>query len=677
MASFSSRGPFTGFDFLAPSVSAPGVDVLASGANLQFHHPGFDDSDTTNDPAVAGDYGIISGTSMSSPHVAGVTALLRQLHSDWSGAEILSALMTTGTTAMRKEDGATPADIFDFGGGRIMPPDAARVGLVLDETVANFEAANPALGGDPATLNVASMVSNGCAPTCSWQRTVRNATDGPVSYHVSTSGAAGMQIEANPGSFSLDAGETQTLSITADVSQATKGVFNFGEVQLNPDAAQGTLTPPTQHIPVAAFFATSSDPNALTKSVDKETAGPGETVTYQIDVSNTGPEDVFNVSDVVPDNATFVPGSETEVVEGGTTLSAWQESGGTLTWSGTLDPTTNALVPSNFGGFLSLGSIGVDPLGCPSNCDDGGFTLSGFNIRYQGQDYDTVTLSVNGVVELGGESGLVVGAGNVRLPDPTLPNNLLAPFWTDMNLGDGGNWYAAILTDGVNLYDVISWEGVPRFDDPNTYSFQIWAIEGQDTVWFSYGEVPAIPDTNLTVGFEDSTGSFGTSYYFNGEGAAPEVNVDLLVSAIPGGHATLGFQAVVNGEIGDSVLNTVESSNSSATEHALAVTTLVFLDSDGDGVGDSVDNCTLVANPSQCDSDADNYGNACDGDFNNSGFVNYGDLAMLKQGFFGPSEPPTYSQLDMNCDGAINMTDLGTFKQVFGLPPGPSGAAGN
>jgi hypothetical protein len=65
---------------------------------------------------------------------------------------------------------------------------------------------------------------------------------------------------------------------------------------------------------------------------------------------------------------------------------------------------------------------------------------------------------VNGVVELGGESGLVVGAGNVRLPDPTLPNNLLAPFWTDMNLGDGGNWYAAILTDGVNLYDVISWE---------------------------------------------------------------------------------------------------------------------------------------------------------------------------------------------------------------------------
>jgi uncharacterized repeat protein (TIGR01451 family) len=676
MADFSSRGPYTGFEFLAPSVSGPGVDVLASGANLQFHHPGFDDADTANDPAVAGDYGIISGTSMSSPHVAGSSALMRQLHPDWTPAEILSALMTTGTTAMRKEDGVTPADPFDFGGGRIQPADAARVGLVLDETTENFEAANPALGGDPATLNVASLVSNACAPTCSWQRTVRNATEGAVSYHVSTSGAQGMNIEVSPASFSLDAGETQTLSITADVAQATGGVFNFGEIQLIPDALQGTLAAPTQHIPVAAFFSTSTDPTALAKTVDKSAVAPGDTVTYQIEVTNTGAEDVFNVSDVVPANATFVPGSETEVVEGGTTLSPWQESGGTLTWSGRLDPTTNALVPADFGGFLSLGSLGVPPLGCPSNCDDGGFIVDGFNIHYQGQDYDTVIMSVNGVLEVGGESGLVVSAGNVRLPDPGAPNNLLVPFWTDMNLGDGGNWYAAVLTDGVDFYDVFSWESVPRFDDPTTYSFQIWAVEGQDLVWFSYGEVPAIPADNLTVGFEDAAGLLGTSYYYNGEGTAPEVGTDLQVTSAAGGKATLGFQAVASGAVGDTILNIAESTNSSGTENALAVTT-IGNDSDGDGVGDDQDNCTLVPNASQCDSDGDNYGNACDGDFDNSGFVNYGDLAALKQGFFGPSEPPDYSELDMNCDGAINMTDLGSFKQAFGLPPGPSGLAGN
>ena len=72
-------------------------------------------------------------------------------------------------------------------------------------------------------------------------------------------------------------------------------------------------------------------------------------------------------------------------------------------------------------------------------------------------------------------------------------------------------------------------------------------------------------------------------------------------------------------------------------------------DSDGDGLFDFEDNCIEVPNPTQCDSDGDLYGNHCDGDFNNSGFVNFGDLGLLKVGFFGTSEPttmPTWSRTD-------------------------------
>ena len=669
MAGFSSRGPYTGLEFLIPSVSAPGVDVFASGANLQFHHPGFDTDDPNDDPSVAGDYGIIGGTSMASPHTAGSAALLHQLHSDWSLAEIQSALMTTGTTAMRKEDGVTPADPFDFGGGRIQPAEAARVGLVFDESIANFEAADPALGGDPSTLNVASLVSNDCAPTCSWQRTVRNATDGSVSYHVTTDAAQGMSIEVSPSDFSLEAGATQTLSITADVTIATKNAFNFGEVQLNPDAGDA----PVQHVIVAAFYATSSDPDTLVKAVDKEGAAPGATLTYEISLTNTGATDVFDVSDVVPANASFVPGSETEIVTGGETLSPWSFSGGTLTWSGRLDGATQSLVPSPSPfGFISMADLGVPPLGCPSNCDDGAWSIGGFNIAYQGQTYTDVIMSVNGVVELGTASGLAAGASNQHLPSVTTPNNLLAPFWTDMNLGDGGEWYAAVLDDGVNLYDVFSWESVPRFDDPTTYTYQIWAIEGTEQIWFVYAEVPAIPADNLTVGFENDTGTLGTSYYFDGEGTPPVVGTDLQVSAAAGGNARLGFQAVVTGELGETVLNVVEASSSSGTATALAATEIAP-DSDDDGVPDERDNCTVEPNPTQCNSDGDPYGNICDGDFDNSGFVNYGDLAALKVGFFGPSTPPDFSELDLDCDGQINFIDLGRFKEVFGLPPGPSG----
>jgi uncharacterized repeat protein (TIGR01451 family) len=574
LASFSSRGPYTGLDFLVPSVSSPGVDVFAAGSNLQFHHPGFDTDDPNDDPSVAGDYGIIGGTSMASPHTAGSAALLRQLHPDWTLAEIQSALMTTGTTAMRKEDGVTPADIFDFGGGRIQPAEAARAGLVLDETIEGYEAADPALGGDPSTLNLASLVSNGCAPTCSWQRTVRNATGASVSYHVTTEAAAGMSLEVSPGDFTLDAGATQTLSISADVIGATKDAFSFGEVRLNPD--DGAM--PVQHIPVAAFFATASDPGTFVKTVNVDVAPPGGKVTYNLSVTNLGAEDVFDVSDVVPANTSFVTGSETEVVTGGETLSPWSYSGGTLTWSGRLDPTTQMLVasPSPFG-YVSMADVGVPPLECPENCDDGGWTIDGFNIGYQGKTYTDVIMSINGVVELGAVSGDPVTAGNERLPSANLQNNLLAPFWTDMNLGDGGNAYAAVLDDGTNLYDVFSWESVPRFEDPTTYTYQIWTVEGTEDIWFVYAEVPAIPADNLTVGFENSTGTLGTSYYYNGTGTPPAVGGDLKVTAAAGGTAKLGFQAAITGAVGDTVLNIAEATSSSGTASALASTEIADL----------------------------------------------------------------------------------------------------
>ena len=52
------------------------------------------------------------------------------------------------------------------------------------------------------------------------------------------------------------------------------------------------------------------------------------------------------------------------------------------------------------------------------------------------------------------------------------------------------------------------------------------------------------------------------------------------------------------------------------------------VDTDGDGIGDPADNCTLIANASQCDTDRDGYGNHCDGDFNESQTVNASDFVM-------------------------------------------------
>jgi CSLREA domain-containing protein len=100
-------------------------------------------------------------------------------------------------------------------------------------------------------------------------------------------------------------------------------------------------------------------------------------------------------------------------------------------------------------------------------------------------------------------------------------------------------------------------------------------------------------------------------------------------------------------------------------------------DSDLDGVADALDNCMLAENDpappdaggnSQLDGDGDDYGNLCDGDLNNTDFVNSADLALFRAAF-GTASPVT----DLNGSGIVNAADLALFRSSFGREPGPSG----
>ncbi|KAF7082361.1 hypothetical protein CFC21_086236 [Triticum aestivum] len=132
MASFSSRGPnFRAPEILKPDVTAPGVDILAAWTGASS--PTGLASDTRR-----AQYNIVSGTSMSCPHVSGVSALLRQARPEWSPAVIKSALMTTAYNVdsaggvigdMSTGGASTP---FARGSGHINPNRAADPGLVYD-----------------------------------------------------------------------------------------------------------------------------------------------------------------------------------------------------------------------------------------------------------------------------------------------------------------------------------------------------------------------------------------------------------------------------------------------------------------------------------------------------------------------------------------------------------------
>jgi hypothetical protein len=84
------------------------------------------------------------------------------------------------------------------------------------------------------------------------------------------------------------------------------------------------------------------------------------------------------------------------------------------------------------------------------------------------------------------------------------------------------------------------------------------------------------------------------------------------------------------------------------------------------------DNCIDDVNAAQTDSDGDGFGNQCDADLNDDGFVNFADLAEFKL-CFGTSDP----DCDFDVNGFVNFADLARFKQLFGNNPGPSCNAPN
>jgi len=219
---FSSRGPSQagGGDILKPDISAPGVDVLAAVAP------------PTN---FGRSYDFYSGTSMSSPHIAGLSLLLRDQHPDWTPMEIKSAMMTTAY------DHATTKSAFDQGAGFVEPRKFSEPGLVYPSDIddwADFLLGQGTDIGYPGArrleasqLNQASIAVNELAGTETVRRTVKNVTDRTLLFRSQVTGMDGIDVQVRPRQIVLSPGSRASFDV-----KLTHDGAPFGEY------AQGHLT---------------------------------------------------------------------------------------------------------------------------------------------------------------------------------------------------------------------------------------------------------------------------------------------------------------------------------------------------------------------------------------------------------------------------------------------------
>ena len=236
MGSFSARGPGLIGDILKPDVTAPGINILA----------GATPNSITSAPDES--FAFLTGTSMAAPHVAGVAALLRQGHPDWSPAAIKSALMTTARQDVKEQDGQTDAHPFDFGAGHIVPNSANDPGLVYDVSGDEYDAYSCGIQSPvidqarcdqlvadgfsllPADLNQPAIAVSRLANERTVTRHVTNAGDTAETYVAEITPPNGIGIQVAPTSLSLAPGQTGSFEVTFTYLSGTLDLWRFGSL---------------------------------------------------------------------------------------------------------------------------------------------------------------------------------------------------------------------------------------------------------------------------------------------------------------------------------------------------------------------------------------------------------------------------------------------------------------
>ncbi|KAK9742890.1 hypothetical protein RND81_03G203600 [Saponaria officinalis] len=264
VAAFSSRGPsLVDPNVIKPDITAPGVNILAAWPPI------------TPPTELKSDkrrvlFNVISGTSMSCPHLSGIAALIKSVHKDWSPAAIKSAIMTSAYTHDNRghlisdtfvSNGTKVATPFAFGSGHVHPEKASDPGLVYDITGEDYLLYLCSIGYTNAQVTILARKNYTCPitekgvrlqpgdlnypsfavifepgrpgrTTFTYKRTVTNVGTSEIKYTVFVKKPKGVKVVVKPKVLNFKAqGEKLSYKVTFSGSGAavtTRGFSSFG-----------------------------------------------------------------------------------------------------------------------------------------------------------------------------------------------------------------------------------------------------------------------------------------------------------------------------------------------------------------------------------------------------------------------------------------------------------------
>ncbi|MFT5162054.1 MAG: minor extracellular serine protease Vpr, partial [Alteromonadaceae bacterium] len=540
MSGFSSRGPNGDQNSLKPDITAPGSNILS----------GVSPEDSGGDT-----YGILSGTSMAAPHISGAAAIMRQTFPDWSAIDIKTAMTSTSKMGLKKEDYVTATDAFDVGAGRI------------DLSTSTMAA---------ATFDKPSMAMNPCIVTCNFTRTINNKMDHEMTWTATvTFDDPAFTGSVYPSTVTLGAmgGDDPDAEFVVKVDGSNSDVEGWAFGQVTWTNSMGAAMHPDAHMAIAV---------AIDRSILGTTAtgsgGIGDTMQMTSLFTNTNDmfEEQVRIDIKAPMGTKIVAGSETSALNEATQFALDNDDvANRLSWTGTFNKAAfvTEAIAAPIGG--SIADFGASLINCGDACDDVStdIDLSGndLSFAYNGQRYSALSISSNGYIILGG--GDARTASNQDLPSADEPNNVIAPFWTDLDLSKndsgtgGGDMYIGLFDLGPAVYVGIEWKDAQLWGDDTgkKYNFQAWISTGEtQDVFFEYGLLDATLPARLTVGAEDGQGVTGSSFHFNGAGNAVMGDSGVQVSTAPAGNVQLGYDIQVTGPLNLGVADTIDTSEDAA-----------------------------------------------------------------------------------------------------------------